>query len=151
MCQQLLEKGVSPGNKDHDGQTALDWAMRGDDELTINLLLKEDKSFRRQTANIQTLNFSARMGDVNTIKEFHKQGSSFEARDEKGQTVLFHAVKGKQHDIVKWLTEEGQANVQAVDKEGLTALHVAAEECDRKNAEILIKSGADVNALSSST
>ena len=149
MCQQLLEKGVSLGNQDHDGRTALEWAMRGDDEITINLLLKEDKSSRRQTTNIQTLHFSARMGDIHTIKEFHEQGSSLEVRDEKGQTVLFHAVKGKQHDTVKWLTEEGMANVQAVDKEGLTALHVAAQECDRRSAEILIESGADVNALSS--
>ncbi|KAL9614083.1 MAG: hypothetical protein Q9167_001437 [Letrouitia subvulpina] len=150
ICQLLLEKGVFLGAKDQDDQTPLDWAMRGNNEQTINLLLKGGKHFTRQeTANLQSLHFSARTGDIDMIKEFHKQGSSLEARDGKGQTVLFHAVKGKQHDIVKWLTQEGQANVQAIDKEGLTALHVAAQGCDMKSAEILVERSADVNALSS--
>lgn len=150
ICRQLLEKGAPLGAKDKDDQTALDWAIKGDDELTINLLLKGGKNFTRQeTANLQSLHFSARTGDINMIKEFYKQGSSLEARDGKGQTVLFHAVKGKQHDIVQWLIKEGQANVQAVDKEGLTALHVAAQGCDLKSAEILVERSADVNALSS--
>ena len=58
-------------------------------------------------------------------------------------------MKGKQHHIVRWLTIEGQANVQAVDKEGLTALHVAAQGCDLKSAEILLERNASVNAMSS--
>lgn len=150
ICQLLLEKGVYLGAKDQDDQTPLDWAMRGNNEQTINLLLKGGKHFTRQeTANLQSLHFSARTGDIDMIKEFHQQGSSLEARDGKGQTVLFHAVKGKQHEVVKWLTQEGQANVQAVDKEGLTALHVAAQGCDMKSAEILVERSADVNALSS--
>ena len=150
ICRQLLEKGASLGAKDQDDQTALDWAMRGNDEITINLLLKGGKNFTRQeTANLQSLHFSARMGDLDTIKEFHKQGSSLEARDGKGQTVLFHAVKGEQHKIVQWLIDEGDANVHARDKEGLTALHVAAQGCNAKTAKTLIERGADVNALSS--
>ena len=150
ICQRLLDKRVPLDAKDQDDQTALDWAMKGDDELTINLLLKGGKIFTRQeTTNLQSLHFSARTGDIDMIKEFHKQGSSLEARDGKGQTVLFHAVKGKQHEIIKWLTEQGQANVQAVHKQGLTALHVAAQACDVKGAEILLEHGADVNALSS--
>ena len=149
-CQQLLDKGASLSAKDQDDQTALDWAMKGSDEATINILLKGGKNFTRQeTANLQSLHFSARTGDIDVIKEFHRQGSSLEARDSKGQTVLFHAVKGKRHEIVKWLLKDGRANVQAVDKEGLTPLHVAAQVCDMKSAEILLDHKAEVNALSS--
>lgn len=150
ICQSLLQKGLSSSAKDQNGLSALDWAMKGDDELTINLLLKGGKNITHQdTANLQSLHFSARIGDMDRVKEFHNQGSSLEVRDGKGQTVLFHAVKGKQHHIVEWLTNEGQANVQAVDKDGLTALHVAAQGCDVKIAEILMNRGANVNALSS--
>ena len=150
ICQRLLDKRVPLDAKDLDDQTALDWATKGDDERTINILLKGGKNFTRQeTANLQSLHFSARTGDISMIKEFHKQGSSLEARDDKGQTVLFHAVKGKQHAVIEWLTGKGRANVQAVDKQGLTALHVAAQACDVKSAEILLKHNADVNARSS--
>lgn len=63
ICQRLLEKGVSPGAKDDDGQTALDWAMKGNHELTINMLLKGGKSVTRQeAANLQSLHLSARTG-----------------------------------------------------------------------------------------
>ena len=149
ICQRLLDKRVALDAKDLDDQTALDWAIKGDDEQTINILLKGGKNFTRQeTANLQSLHFSARTGDIGMIKEFHKQGSSLEARDDKGQTVLFHAVKGKQHAVIEWLTGKGQANVQAVDKQGLTALHVAAQVSDVKSAEILLKHHANVNALS---
>ena len=149
LCQRLLDKGVYKDAKDQNDQTALDWAMRGDDELTINVLLKSGRTFTRQeTANLQSLHLSAHTGDIEMIKEFHRQGSSLEARDGKGQTVLFHAVKGRQHEIIKWLLSEGKANVQAIDKEGLTALHVAAQECDPQSAEILIEHDANVNALS---
>ena len=150
ICQRLLDKRVPLDAKDLDDQTALDWAIKGDDERTINILLKGGKNYTRQeTANLQSLHFSARTGDIGMIKEFHKQGSSLEARDDKGQTVLFHAVKGKQHAVIEWLTGKGQANVQAVDKQGLTALHVAAQVSDVKSAEILLEHNANVNALSS--
>lgn len=149
LCQTLLEKGVFLAAKDENDQTALDWAMRGDDENTINVLLRGGRTFTRQeTANLQSLHFSARSGDINVIKEFHRQGSSLEARDGKGQTVLFHAVKGKQYEIVRWLLREGRANVHAVDKEGLSSLHVAAQNCDLTSAEILLDHGANINALS---
>ena len=148
ITKLLLEKGLYLNSKDKDGRTALDYATAGNDELTINLLLRGGKEINRQeTANIQSLHFGARSGDLDLIKQSHKQRSSLEARDGKGQTVLFHAVKGKQQRVVQWLLDH-EANVQAIDKEGFTPLHVAAQICDLKIAELLVSHGADVNALS---
>jgi ankyrin repeat protein len=122
--------------------------MESNHEPTIDLLLKRGKNANKQgTADLRSLHFSARTGDLERLKELHKNGSSFEIRDGKGQTVLSHAVKGKQHEIIKWLLDNG-ANVQAVDKEGLTALHSAAAACDLRCAEILLERGANVDALS---
>ena len=136
--------------KDHDGLTALDWAMKGDDEKTINVFCKRGPNFiRQETANLQSLHLGARTDGINMIKDFRKHGSSLEARDGKGQTALFHAVKGKQHHIVQWLLEKGNVNVQAIDKEGLRVLHVAAQGCDPRSAELLVRNGVSVNVLSS--
>ncbi|QLI67461.1 uncharacterized protein G6M90_00g052210, partial [Metarhizium brunneum] len=149
ICQTLLQHGAKPNARNLALETALDWAMDGGDERTINLLLKGDKKFSRlDTLNLQSLHFSARIGDLDRVKELSEKGSSLEMRDNKGQTTLFHAVKGRQHAIVKWLLKEGKANVHAVDKDGLSALHVAARLFDDKIVSWLIKSRADVNALS---
>ena len=131
------------------GETPFDWALQSGDETTINILLKGNKSFTRvDTVNLQALHFSARMGDLAKVKELHGKGSNLEMRDEKGQTVLFHAVKGKQHTVVRWLIKDGKANVHAVDKSGFTALHAAVEGLDLRSAELLYKNGANVNAMS---
>lgn len=149
ICQTLLQNGAEKNGRTLTGETALDWAMEGGDERTINLLLKGDKKFTRlDTLNLQSLHFSARIGDLNMVKDLHRKGSSLEMRDGKGQTVLFHAVKGGQQSIVKWLLKEGKANVQAIDKEGFTPLHIAAQVADEKLVLLLIKHGANVNALS---
>jgi ankyrin repeat protein len=123
--------------------------MEGGDELTINFLLKGGKKFTRMDIlNLQSLHFSARIGDLNMVKDLHKKGCSLEMRDDKGQTALFHAIKGGQHDTAKWLLKEGKANVQAIDKEGLTPLYAAVQVVDKKMVSVLIKHRANVNARS---
>lgn len=70
IVQKLVEKGVSKDAKDQDGNTPLDLALTSNDELTINLLLKGGRNFTKQeTADLQSLHFSARTGDLDMIKE----------------------------------------------------------------------------------
>jgi ankyrin repeat protein len=149
VIEQLASKGMSLNGKDAQGRTPLDYALEGDDENTINLLLKGGKHISRQdTVDIQSMHFSARTGDISMIKKLHEKGSSLEARDGKGQTVIFHAVKGKQYATMKWLLENN-ANIHAVDRQGFTALHIAAQDCDLEATKMLVEKGANVNALSS--
>lgn len=149
ICQELLQLGVPLNEENAARETALDWAMEGGDDATINFLLKGEKQYTRvDTLDMQSIHFSARMGDLDMVKSLYKKTKTLEMRDARGQTVLFHAIKGKQLAIVQWLLEEGRANVGAVDKEGLTALHVAADMSDVNSARLLIDHGATVNARS---
>lgn len=93
--------------------------MDGGDERTINLLLKRDKKFSRlDTLSLQSLHFSARIGDLDRVKELSKKGSNLEMRDDKGQTALFLAVKGRRHAIMKWLLKEGTELRKAASSHG---------------------------------
>jgi ankyrin repeat protein len=156
ICHELLAGGIPINARDAAGETPLEWAMSEGEESTINLLLRGDKPLNRaETMNLQSIHFSARMGELDMVKSLFEKTGTLEMRDEKGQTVLFHAVKGRQLKVVKWLLEEGRlqgrrSNVSAVDKEGLTALHVAAQAGDRAIAKLLIERGANVNAESNS-
>lgn len=149
LCQELLQLGVPLNEENAAKETALDWAMEGGDDATINFLMKGGKQHTRMdTLDMQSIHFSARMGDLDMVKVLYKKTKTLEMRDARGQTVLFHAIKGKQLAIVQWLLEEGRANVGAVDKEGFTALHVAADMSDANSAGLLIDHGANVNARS---
>ena len=90
-------------------------------------------------------------GDIEAVKEFLDQGGNVNLQDEPGMTPLHHAVnsnwKGKNFEIVKLLIERG-ANAKAIDDTHHTPLHLAD---DKETAELLIDSGADVNAKTQRT
>ena len=90
-------------------------------------------------------------GDLNAVKEFLDQGGNVNLQDEPGTTPLHHAVnsnwKGKNFEIVKLLIERG-ADAKAIDDTHHTPLHLAS---NKETAELLIDSGADVNAKTQRT
>ena len=90
-------------------------------------------------------------GDIEAVKEFLDQGGNVNLQDEPGMTPLHHAVnsnwKGKNFEIVKLLIERG-ADAKAIDDTHHTPLHLAS---NKETAELLIDSGADVNAKTQRT
>ena len=90
-------------------------------------------------------------GDIEAVKEFLDQGGNVNLQDEPGMTPLHHAVnsnwKGKNFEIVKLLIDRG-ADAKAIDDTHHTPLHLAS---NKETAELLIDSGADVNAKTKRT
>ncbi|WP_353270079.1 ankyrin repeat domain-containing protein [Wolbachia endosymbiont (group A) of Myopa testacea] len=66
-------------------------------------------------------------------------------KDEKGETVLHHAVGISDCKTVKLLIKKG-AEVNARDKKGYTPLHCAVFARSLENVKVLIRGGTDVNA-----
>ncbi|XCA33356.1 MAG: ankyrin repeat domain-containing protein [Wolbachia endosymbiont of Polyergus mexicanus] len=66
-------------------------------------------------------------------------------KDEKGETVLHHAVEISDRKTVRLLIQKG-AEVNARDKNGYTPLHYAVFVQSLENVKVLIRSGAEVNA-----
>ncbi len=90
-------------------------------------------------------------GNIDAVKEFLDQGGNVNLQDEPGMTPLHHAVnsnwKGKNFEIVKLLIDRG-ANAKAIDDTHHTPLHLAS---NKETAELLIDSGAAVNAKTQRT
>ena len=90
-------------------------------------------------------------GDIEAVKEFLDQGGNVNLQDEPGMTPLHHALnrdwKGKNFEMVKLLIDRG-ANAKAIDDTHHTPLHLAS---NKETAELLIDSGADVNAKTQRT
>ena len=89
-------------------------------------------------------------GDIDAVKEFLDQGGNVNLQDEPGMTpcTMPSTVTGKENfEIVKLLIERG-ADAKAIDDTHHTPLHLAS---NKETAELLIDSGADVNAKTQRT
>ena len=67
--------------------------------------------------------------------------SDIEDTDRDGRTLLINAAAYKRTDVIKFLIGKG-ADVNACDKAGFTALHMASLYCDIPSIILLIESGA---------
>ncbi|MGL9779666.1 MAG: ankyrin repeat domain-containing protein [Wolbachia sp.] len=66
-------------------------------------------------------------------------------KDEKGETVLHHAVEISDRKTVKLLIEKG-AEINARDKKGYTPLHCAVFVRSLESVKVLIRGGGEINA-----
>ena len=91
---------------------------------------------------------AASNGNTGAVKALLGQGAGVNARDEHGQTALYHAVWKGQIEAVNVLLAAG-ADVNAKNIAGGTALMGAAWTGRAEMAQALIAKGADVNAKNS--
>src|SRR5205807_810412 len=87
----------------------------------------------------------AARGDLSALKEALELGADVNCRNERRQTLLMVAARERQPAIL-----ERGANVDAIDREGKTALMHAIDRCSDRIAKILIAHGANVNVRSRS-
>lgn len=62
-----------------------------------------------------------------SIDKYSLQGGDINAKDQYGQTLIFHAVHGNDIEKVKFLVSKG-ANLKLTDQTGRTLLHIAASK-----------------------
>lgn len=85
---------------------------------------------------------SAFNGPSDYVKMLIKLGANVLARDDKGRTVLMHALKGSEtHDSLHLLINQESINIQ--DNKGKTALAHACIHIDEKIVNILLEKGGD--------
>ncbi len=153
MARYLLEKGAHVDCEDSKNQPALFIAViQG--EISILSLLVERKwggdINAKNTVGTTALHIAVKNGKIETVRYLRELGANGNAKDQDGQPPLFIAVKKSNIPMVTELLEpEWGLEVDAVDKDGRTALHIASEEIrgDTKIAELLMKKMGDINAL----
>ncbi len=149
--KKQLGEGVSADAKDKWGSPLVSLAAQAGHEDIVRLLLEQGASPANTMRGSLPLHFAAEGGNTNLVVLFLEKGNPINATMEAGMSVLYFAVKGKHHDAARLLLERGaDANlyrpVQNVRRIYLPLSQAIANE-DRKMVELLIKHGADFNAL----
>jgi len=135
-------------------------ATRGNSVL-LQRLLAAGCSVNQQDASGRTLlHLAVRWGNVEAVGMLLAHGAAVDVADKDGRTALIHAAVSKQTAVVQQLLAAGAA-ATAVSKYGRTVLHcLVSDQCAagpsaaatgatqslRHIMQLLINSGADVNA-----
>jgi ankyrin repeat protein len=83
---------------------------------------------------------------VSVVTALVKKGANVNARDERGFTVLWFALKEGNEDVIRVLLDNGAKVNTAGCKEGLTPLMQAVQMCCPSVVKLLLEKGSDVNA-----
>ncbi|XP_042907067.2 uncharacterized protein [Parasteatoda tepidariorum] len=131
-----------------DGRTLMHIASESGHQETALVFLKKGVPLHMSNkTGTKAIHTAAAHGFVEVIRNLLDRGENVDATTPENFTALHLAVQANQPEVVEILLGHG-ANVQMkAGKNGETALHMAAGVLDgHKCAELIIKSGADVNA-----
>jgi len=142
MVGLLLEKGADVNAKDSDNQTPLHWAAKNGHKEIVELLLKSGAS----------VDAISRANGIVQIEKLDVNERDFEAMIEGGMTALQETnintmvVNSRASmRIAKVNVKEGGVNVRI--EGGMTALHWAVMNRYKEIVELLLESGATVDAM----
>ena len=138
MCRALLECGAEIDAADKNGRTALHSAIYRRDVDLIRLLLDRNA-----------------MIDAHTIKNLANDPELLEVVLEKPRrlpsapllAMLLKVERIPPRELIDFLSKSG-ADMNAHDKKGYTALHIAVRRGDQALVEQLLECGADINCKS---
>ena len=148
---QLLLDGVSNVNvSEADGTTALHYAVLNNDTKLVAELLRKDADVNaRSRYGVTAIYLAAQNGNADVLEALLDAGASPNEEYREGEHVLMTAARTGDYASVETLLEAG-AEVDAREQwHGQTALMWASAQQHASLIVLLVKHGADVNALSS--
>ncbi|KAK2633162.1 hypothetical protein EUGRSUZ_L00453 [Eucalyptus grandis] len=114
---------------DEDGRTPLHLAtMKGQINIVIELVkVRPEAAEHRLSLGQTTLHLGVRHNRLETLKvlvEMVRDGDLVNAQDDEGNTILHLAVANKQTEIVKYLLQRSEVDVNTVNRNGFSALDI---------------------------
>jgi len=125
----LLTAGAPIDATNRAGHTPLRAAVESRCSPCAEVLVKAGASLTNGLGKNTLLHIAAERGDVATAGLLLKQGLALEGRDGEGRTPLQKAAAAKMWDCLVFLQKRG-ADVNAIDNEFNTALHLLASQQD---------------------
>ena len=148
--KRLVKLGSNPKGTDNKGQSLLHSAVGSDGSKTVAWLLGRGLDPNQASENGFTpLIRAAHTGNTGAARLLLKAGAKPNVRIKKsGGTALMGAASKDSAQMIRLLVQNG-AKVNARNKKKMTALSFAAANGNNNSVRHLLKSGANINALSS--
>jgi ankyrin repeat protein len=145
----LLDKGADINAKDHDGRTALTFAVgKGHEPLVAQLVCCSGAEVNARDLDDRTALMEAAWAGHQGIATWLVEWEAHvNAEDKYGKTALHSAVEGGHIDMAKLLLDKG-ADVNAMQDDGWSATRTAVMRDDVRMVELLRAHGANDMTLS---
>ncbi|XP_031563358.1 transient receptor potential cation channel subfamily A member 1-like isoform X2 [Actinia tenebrosa] len=128
----------------------LHYAARSNHVEIVKMLLKANADVEvkgsEKIQKITPLVCAAKFNAIEACRVLIQNGANVNVKDCYGQTGLHHTTRRTHHKIVELLLTEGKMDVNVVDVDKTTALHMAAQVGDHLSAELLLFHGIDIEA-----
>lgn len=145
----LIKAGMNPNLKDELGETLLMDAARHKQPKILEILLNNGAYVNAMSNSLRTaLYFAAHSGCYDCTRILIQAGAYIDQESIEGETALGEAAGNGYTGILKLLISRG-ANVNIANKDGVTPLMRVHDQLgNNNNAAILVRAGADINAIS---
>ena len=162
IVQLLLDYGAKVNEPCHITKTTcLMKAIQNEYSDIARCLVNHGANVRKANRDgVYPIHLAIQKGDAALMRLLHAQGASLAVVDSDGETVAHYASRSKNPKIVEYLVEAGislQKQTEIVkpklwqkdisEKKGITPLHIAALTANLPMMKVLIKRGANVEAL----
>lgn len=143
----FLDRNAGRELSDPDG-CLLDMAVKGRNEEVVRRFVDAGVNVNAQSPKKWTALLRAcREKDLAIVELLLEHGAKPDLADYHGLTPLIHASNVGDLSIVRKLVCECSVNVNSQSIDGLTALHMAAQDGHASVVDFLLSRGADANAL----
>ncbi|CAG9858951.1 unnamed protein product [Phyllotreta striolata] len=120
-------------------------AAQGHIEAVQRILENAPETVDARSSGKTALQVAAHQGHVQIVLLLLKCGASVNASDSDGDTCLHYASFGNRPEVLEILVKNGVDVVNAANRSGCTALHIAAHKQPTKCVKILLDAGAHPN------
>lgn len=149
MWALLNQEGTCADRRDGHGRTPLHWAVNGQQNLAMKMLMyrEEVDVNARDNLGVSALAMAAGNGQLAAVKMLAEwEGIDINVRCDRGMTPLMEAAAGRHVAVIELLMQYEGLDVNAHDRRRRTALTCAAEAgCGREVAALLTRVNVDVN------
>lgn len=144
QVRELVKAGAKLDDRGQDDVTLLQWAILRDEPQMLKLLIELGADPRQQGYGGRTAVHMAAMSKrMSFLRVLLENGASPNVPDGRTQApVLAEALMSGNHDAVAMLLKH-RADPNLADRQGNTALHVAAQINDYDSMLALLEAGAD--------
>ena len=125
MVNALIDLGSEPLEKDMDGKTAMDWAIRKESISALKVLLDLPSTFFKDMLGRTVMHTAAERGSILAVEYIMSiREDAIHDLDKKRRTPLFWAAACDERSVVLTLLAHG-CDIHARDNSGLSALDYA--------------------------